>query len=352
MKKKALIFGITGQTGSYLAKILLDKKYLVYGARRRTSTFYDTVRLESLIDFKKHFNKDLRLYYGDVTDDISIKNIIHNTLPDEVYNLAAQSHVQVSFELPKYTTEVNSLGTLNILEAIKSLQNKKKIKYYQASTSELFGNSIKKKILDESSKMEPVSPYGISKLYSYFLVKYYRMAFGIHASNGILFNHESPLRGEHFVTKKITMGISRVYHGLQKKILLGNLNAIRDWGHAKDYAYAIWKIMQLKRPLDIVISTGNAFSIRDFIKSCFKTIGVKIYFSGTGIKEKVIDDSGKVWIEVNKKYFRLQEVDFLKGDYSKAKKILNWKPKYNFNLIVKEMMDFDMKNVMSKISFK
>jgi GDPmannose 4,6-dehydratase len=340
MKKKALIFGITGQTGSYLAELLLSKNYIVHGIRRRTSTFYDTVRLESLINFQKHINKNFYLHYGDITDSISSRNIINKILPDEIYNLAAQSHVQVSFELPKYTTEVNALGVINILESIRAL--KKNIKFYQASTSELFGNIKNENFLHEKSKMEPVSPYGVSKLFSFFLVKHYRSAYNIFASNGILFNHESPLRGEHFVTKKITKGISRIYYRLQKKVQLGNLNAIRDWGHAKDYAVAIWKILQLNKPIDITVSSGNAHSVREFIKECFSSIKIPVKFLGTGHNEKVVDDTGKVWIEVNKKYIRPQEIDFLRGNPVKTKKILKWKPDYNFYSLVKEMMDHDL----------
>jgi GDPmannose 4,6-dehydratase len=340
--KKAIIFGVTGQTGSYLAKLLIQKNYYVYGIRRRTSTFpLDTYRLEELIkpDLLK---KRLFLKYGDITDEIATRSLIEEIMPDEVYNLAAQSHVKISFDLPKYTTEANVLGTLNILEAIRSLKLKKKIKMYQASTSEMFGNSGFKKVINENTKMDPVSPYAAGKLFSYHLVKIYRTAYKLHLSNGILFNHESPHRSEQFVTRKVTLGISRIYEDIIKEFSLGNINSIRDWGHAEDYALAIYKMLQLKNPVDLVICTGHHYSVRDFIKHCFKFLKIKIRFIGKNLNEKVVDNNGKVWIRINKKYFRPLDVNFLKGSYSRAKKMLNWNPKHNLKSLIRDMMLYDL----------
>ena len=344
MKKTALITGITGQTGSYLAKLLIEKKYKVYGTMRRTSAFHGSYRLEQLLDFNKMLGSNLELIYGDLTDCSSLESIISKILPDEIYNMGAQSHVKVSFELPVYTSTVNALGTLYILEAIRKLQFKKKIKFYQASTSEMFGNTNDKK-LNEDSYFAPVSPYGTSKLFAYWTVINYRKAYGIYASNGILFNHESPLRGEHFVTKKITKGIARIFNNKQKILELGNLNAIRDWGYAKDYVIAIWKILQQKKSLDIVVCSDKSYSIRDFIIECFKYLNINIKFHGKGLNEKVLDQNGKEWIAINKKYFRENEIHHLIGDSSKSKKILKWKNKTSLTEIVKEMMDYEMKNI-------
>jgi GDPmannose 4,6-dehydratase len=343
--KKAVITGITGQTGSYLAKFLLEKNYMVYGIKRRTSSVYNTERLEQLIDFKKYLNKKLFILYGDLTDYYSLSTIINKVNPDEIYNLGAQSHVQISFDIPEYTTQVNSVGTLNILNIIKN--HKKKIKFYQASTSEMFGNQNKIP-LNENSIMSPASPYGISKLYSFHLVKNYRESYDIFASNGILFNHESPLRGENFVTRKITLGLSKIYHGTENILELGNLNSRRDWGHARDYAVAIWKILQLKKPTDLVICSDRNYSIRDFIKECFKIIKIKIKFTGSGIKEKIIDKNGKCWIKINKKYIRPKDIDNLIGSSKLAKKMMRWKCKTSFKELVKEMMLHDLKKVKSE----
>jgi len=347
MKKKAIIFGITGQTGSYLARLLLKKNYLVYGTRRRTSTFpLDTTKLEELVNFDKHLNKDLFLYYSDITDIAKISHLIESIYPDEIYNLAAQSFVKVSFEMPYYTTEANSLGLLNIIESIKNSKKQKKnktIRLYQASTSEMFGNVKKNTKINELTPMVPVSPYGISKLYSYHLIKVYRDAYGLFLSNGILFNHESPLRTEHFVTKKITKGLSRIFYGLQKELLLGNLNAMRDWGHADDYARAIHAILNLPRPTDLIVSQGKSYSIREFIVECFKFLKIKVKFVGKNLSEKVVDDSGKIWIKVSKEYFRPLEIDYLNGDSKNFKKIIpKFKFNYNFKSLVKEMMQYDL----------
>ena len=354
MKKKAIIFGITGQTGSYLARFLLRKNYLVYGTRRRTSTFpLDTSKLEEVVDFDKHINKNLFIEYGDVTDISKVNNLIQSIYPDEIYNLSAQSFVKVSFEMPYYTTETNSLGLLNIIESIKNLKNRNKnkiVKLYQASTSEMFGNVKKGKKINELTPMIPVSPYGISKLYSFHLIKIYREAYGLFLSNGILFNHESPLRTEHFVTKKITKGLSRIYYNLQKELHLGNLNAMRDWGHADDYARAIHSILNLSKPTDLIVSQGKSYSIRDFIIECFKFLKIKIRFTGKNLNERVIDESGKIWIRVSKKYFRPLEIDYLNGDSKNFKKLLpKFKFNYNFKKLVHEMMEYDMKKA-EKIS--
>lgn len=340
--KKAIITGITGQTGSYLAKLLLEKNYNVYGIKRRTSSVYNTERLEEIINFKKYLNKKLFILYGDLTDYYNLNSIINKVNPDEIYNLGAQSHVQISFDIPEYTTQVNAIGVLNILNIIKD--HKKKIKFYQASTSEMFGNQNKMP-LNEKSDMSPASPYGISKLYAYHLVRNYRESYNIFASNGILFNHESPLRGENFVTRKITLGLSKIYHGFENILELGNLNSRRDWGHARDYAVAIWKILQLKKPTDLVICSDKSYSIRDFIKECFKILEINIKFIGSGIKERVIDQNKKTWIKINKKYIRPKDIDNLIGSSKLAKKIMKWKCKTSFKKLVQEMMIHDLKKI-------
>lgn len=347
-RKKAIILGITGQTGSYLAKYLIKKDYMVYGTRRRTSTFpLDTNKLEQLVDFKKYLNKRLILKYGDITDISAIRDFIYEVKPDEIYNLAAQSFVKVSFDMPYYTTDANSLGVINILETLKNYKNisKKKIRFYQASTSEMFGNSLgRRNKINEETAMHPVSPYGVAKLYSHHMVKIYRKAYNLFLTNGILFNHESPYRTEHFVTKKITKGISNIYYGNQDKLFLGNLNARRDWGHAEDYARAIHKILSLNEPIDIILAQGKSHSIRDFIIECFKFLNIEINFIGKGINEKVVDLNGKVWIEVKKEYFRPLEIDNLIGDNTKFNKhVKNFKFKHNFKSIVKDMMEYDLK---------
>ena len=354
--KSALILGITGQTGSYLAKLLLTKGYIVYGTRRRTSTFpLDTNKLEQIISFKKHLNKDLFLKYGDITDISAIRDLVYEIKPDEIYNLAAQSFVKVSFDMPYYTTDANSQGLINILEIIKNYKNidNKKIKFYQASTSEMFGNTIGTKKINESTPMIPVSPYGVSKLFSYHMVKIYREAYNLFLTNGILFNHESPLRTEHFVTKKITKGISNIFYGNQNKIYLGNLNARRDWGHAEDYANAIHQILKLKKPVDIIVAQGKSHSIRDFIKECFNYLNISVKFTGKGLNEKVIDENGKVWIEVKKEYFRPLEIDNLIGDNSNFfKHVKKFKFKHSFKSMVKDMMEYDLKKASKSVNEK
>ena len=343
--KKALITGITGQTGAYLAALLLKKNYIVYGIKRRTSSVYNTARLEVLINFEEYYDKKLFILYGDVTDYSNLHSIIKKIQPDEIYNLAAQSHVQISFEIPEYTTQVNAVGVLNLLNIIKNSQ--KKIKFYQASTSEMFG-SQNKMPLNEKSKMDPASPYGVAKLYAYNLVRNYRDSYNIFAANGILFNHESPLRGENFVTRKITIGISEIFHGHKKILEIGNFNSKRDWGHARDYAEAIWRILQHRKPLDLVIATNKSYSIKDFIKECFKFLKIKVRFTGKGLNEKVVDDNGKVWIKINKKFIRPKDIKILLGNSSLAKKVIKWKNKTSFKDLAAEMMKEDLRKVSLK----
>ena len=350
MKRKiALITGITGQDGSYLAEFLIKKNYEVHGIKRKSSSF-NTSRIDHLIN-SKIFNKSFFLHYGDLTDSSVIFELISKILPDEFYNLAAQSHVAVSFDLPMYTAEVNAIGTLRILEAIKSVKKIKKIKFYQASTSEMFGGEYDKP-LNEKSLLAPNSPYATSKLFSYWITKNYRKSYGIFAVNGILFNHESERRGETFVTRKITIGLSRIYFGLQKILLLGNLNAKRDWGHATDFVEMQWKIMQQNKPEDFVIATGKQYSIRDFISWTCTYLGITIKFQGTGSKEIGIVTHlkkntksklriGDVIIKINKKYFRPSETPNLLGDSKKAKKNLKWAPKYTAKLTCKMMVEND-----------
>lgn len=338
--KKALITGITGQDGSYLAELLLEKGYEVHGIKRRSSSF-NTTRIDHIYeDFHK---EDARffLHYGDMTDTLSLIQIIQKIEPDEIYNLAAQSHVKVSWDCPEYTADTDAMGTLRLLEALRVLGVDKKTKFYQASTSELYGK-IQEKMQNEKTPFYPRSPYGVAKLYGYWITVNYRESFGMFASNGILFNHESPRRGETFVTRKITMGAAKIKVGLQDKLYLGNLNAKRDWGHAKDYVEGMWRILQHDKPDDFVLATGKTTSIRDFVKMSFKQLDMDIVFKGKGVDEKGIDKkTGKVVVEVDPRYFRPAEVDVLLGDASKAKKLLKWKPKTNLETLVKEMVEND-----------
>jgi len=342
MTKIALITGITGQDGAYLAEFLLNKNYIVHGVKRRSSTI-NTERIDHL-DFENNNKKNgLILHNGDLTDSSNIIRLVAETRPDEIYNLAAQSHVMVSFETPEYTANADSIGTLRILEAIRTLKLEKKTKFYQASTSELYGNSGKKS-QNESTPFNPESPYATAKLYSYWITKNYRKAYGIFASNGILFNHEGPTRGETFVTRKITMGISDILAKKKKKIYLGNLDARRDWGHARDFVEGIWKIMQFHKADDFVLSTGQTFSVRKFVELAFSIVGIKIHWIGNGLNEKGINiESKQTLIEINKKYYRPNEVDYLRGDSKKANKLLNWKCKITFKELVKEMVLSDLK---------
>ena len=342
MVKKALIFGVTGQDGAYLSKYLLKKNYIVYGVKRRSSII-NTQRIDDIykdINYKANFV----LLYGDLTDASSILNLIKKVIPNEIYNLAAQSHVKVSFEVPEYSADVNGLGTLRILEAIRSLNLEKKVKFYQAGTSEMFGKTITN-FQNEKTTFHPVSPYGVSKCFAHWITKNYRSAYGMYACNGILFNHESPIRGETFVTKKIIQGLVRIKKGYQNKLFLGNLYSKRDWGHARDYVEAMWKMLQQKKPDDYVISTGKTFTIKDFVNRAAKKMNLNIKWIGKGIKEKAINiENKKVIIECRKRYFRPLEVDYLKGDASKAKKILKWSPKMSINNLIDEMIHYELEN--------
>tara|TARA_E500000178_G_C17014509_1_gene752221 strand:- start:701 stop:1744 length:1044 start_codon:yes stop_codon:yes gene_type:complete len=343
MKKIAFITGITGQDGAYLAQILLKKKYIVHGLIRRSSLI-KTDRIDVIYNNKKFRNKFF-LHYGDMTDGTNLISIIKKIQPNIIYNLAAQSHVKVSFETPEYTANADALGTLRILEAIRILNLQNKTRFYQASTSEMFGNHGNK-ILNEKSVLKPVSPYGTAKLYSYWITKNYRDAFKIHASNGILFNHESPLRGETFVTRKITRAISQIYLNKLNYFTVGNLDAMRDWGHAKDYAEGMYLISMYKKAEDFVLATGKSYSVRFFIEKCFKFININIVWKGKGIKEIGFDKkTRKVLVRVNKRFFRPNELHHLKGDASKARKKLKWKSSYTIEHLIKEMMTEELKKL-------
>ena len=337
--KKALITGITGQDGAYLAEFLLKKGYQVHGVKRRASSF-NTERVDHLYNDSNENNKNFFLHYGDMTDGSSLINIIQKVSPDEIYNLAAQSHVAVSFEQPEYTANSDAIGCLRVLEAIRFLDMTKKTKFYQASTSELYG-LIQGSPQNEKTNFYPRSPYAVSKLFAYWITINYREAYGIHASNGILFNHESPVRGETFVTRKITRALARIKLGLQNMLLLGNLDAKRDWGHAKDYVEAQWLILQNKKPDDFVIATGKQYTVREFVNVAAKYIGLDIRWSGNGLNE-VGHYKNKEIIKVDKRYFRPTEVDSLIGDPSKAEKILGWKAKISFEEMVQEMVLKDL----------
>jgi len=341
-KKIALITGITGQDGSYLAEFLLDKDYEVHGIKRRTSSF-NTQRIDHLYD-----NQDLKdqffLHHGDMTDSSSLQHIIEKTNPDEIYNLAAQSHVAVSFEEPEYTANSDGLGVLRVLEAIRTLNLEEKTKFYQASTSELFG-MVTEVPQKESTPFYPRSPYAAAKLYAYWIVRNYREAYNLYACNGILFNHESPRRGETFVTRKITRGLVSIKKGLQDKLILGNLNSLRDWGHAKDFVEAMWLMLQRDVPDDFIIATGKQYSVRDFVNKVSKELEIDIRWEGSGVNEVGIDNNGNTIIEVSEKYFRPTEVETLLGDYSKAYKELNWEPTITLDEMVEEMVREDMKNI-------
>lgn len=338
--KKALITGITGQDGSYLAELLLEKGYEVHGIKRRASSF-NTQRIDHL--YQDIHTKDSKfiLHYGDLSDSSNLTRLVHDIEPDEIYNLAAQSHVKVSWDCPEYTADCDALGTLRLLEAIRMNNLEKKTKFYQASTSELYG-LIQEPIQKETTPFYPRSPYAVAKLYAYWICVNYRESFGIFASNGILFNHESPRRGETFVTRKITMAASKIKVGLQDKLYLGNLNAKRDWGHAKDYVEGMWRILQHDCPDNFVLATGVTTSIRDFCKMTFAELGIDLDFVGEGVDEKGIDKAtGKVLIEVDPRYFRPAEVELLLGDSTKARTELGWKPKYDLQALVKDMVQSD-----------
>jgi GDPmannose 4,6-dehydratase len=348
--KKALITGVTGQDGAYLSEFLLEKGYQVHGVKRRSSSF-NTQRVDHLYQDPHSANKNFILHYGDLSDSLNITKIINEVCPDEIYNLAAMSHVKVSFDSPEYTANVDGLGTLRILEAIRLLRMEKKIKIYQASTSELYGK-VQEIPQNETTPFYPRSPYGVAKMYAYWITVNYREAYGIFACNGILFNHESPLRGETFVTRKITRAVSKIALGLQEKLYIGNLDAKRDWGHARDYVKVMWMILQADQPEDWVIATGKTTSVRDFIRMAFAHIGVELEFKGKGINEIGLVKSSKhsefrlkestEIIHVDPNYFRPTEVDLLVGDASKAKHKLGWKAETSLESLVNEMMTSDI----------
>ena len=330
--KKALITGVTGQDGSYLAEFLLNKKYKVYGIKRRSSSF-NTSRIDDIFENDKNF----KLYYGDLTDSTNLIRLIQTIQPDEIYNLGAQSHVKVSFETPEYTANSDAMGTLRILEAIRILKMENVVKFYQASTSEMFGK-VQQIPQTEITPFYPRSPYGVAKLYAHWITKNYREAYGIHASSGILFNHESPRRGETFVTKKIAMGLNKIKNGKDDCLYLGNLDAKRDWGHARDYVEAMWLMLQQDEPDDYVIATGKQYSVRDFVEESASYFGFDIEWVGQGLDEVGVDkNTGKTIVRIDDKYFRPAEVETLLGDATKAKEILGWVPKVSFKGLVKEM---------------
>jgi len=335
--KKAFITGITGQDGSYLTELLLEKGYEVHGIVRRASVF-TTDRIDHLLEHPR-----LHTYHGDLTDSSNLHRLLNKIRPNEVYNLGAQSHVAVSFEVPEYTADVVAIGAIRLLDVIREL--KLSCKYYQASTSELFGGIPGTEPQNEETPFYPKSPYGAAKLHAYWVTVNYREAYGLFACNGILFNHESPRRGETFVTKKITKAVSRIYQGKQEVLMLGNLDAKRDWGHAKDYVYASWLMLQQDKPDDFVIASGESHSVREFVELAFNEIGIDLKWQGSGINEKGIDiKSGKVIVQVDAKYFRPSEVEILLGDSAKAEKILGWKRNISFKELVSGMVKYDLEN--------
>jgi len=342
MSKVALITGITGQDGAYLAELLLGKGYEVHGLKRRSSLF-NTARIDHL--YKDFHEKGVKffLHYGDLTDSTNLIRIVQETQPDEIYNLAAMSHVKVSFETPEYTANADGIGTLRILEAIRILKMEKRTKFYQASTSELYGK-VQEIPQSEKTPFYPRSPYAVAKLYAFWIVKNYREAYGIYACNGILFNHESPLRGETFVTRKITRAAAQIKLGLEEKLFLGNMSAKRDWGHAKDYVEGMWRMLQQDTPDDYVLATGKTYEVRTFVEMAFAEVGITIKWEGTEVNEKGIDAAtGKVIVEVDPRYFRPTEVELLIGDSTRAREELGWMPKYDLQGLVKEMMTEDVK---------
>jgi len=339
--KKALITGVTGQDGAYLAQFLLGKGYEVHGIKRRTSLF-NTARIDHIYEDPHLPSRQFFLHYGDMTDSSSLVRIVQNVQPDEIYNLAAQSHVQVSFEEPEYTANSDALGVLRLLEAIRILGLEKKTRFYQASTSEMFG-LVQETPQRESTPFYPRSPYGVAKLYGYWIVVNYRESYGMYACNGILFNHESPLRGETFVTRKITRGLARIKAGLQTELYLGNLGARRDWGHARDYIEMQWMMLQQEKPQDYVIATGEQYSVREFVQRCAKLLDLDLTWSGSGVDERAVDKKGNVVVAVDPRYFRPAEVETLLGDASKAKRELGWTPRISFDEMVREMVESDLK---------
>jgi GDPmannose 4,6-dehydratase len=347
MKKKALIFGVTGQDGAYLSRFLLKKKYTVYGVKRRSSSL-NTQRVDEIYIDPHNKKGNFFLIYGDITDSLSVLKIIKKIQPNEIYNLAAQSHVGVSFQIPEYTANVDAIGSLRILDSIKTLNLEKKIKYYQAGTSEMFGSS--KPPQNENTIFKPRSPYGVAKLYAHWITINYREAYDMFACNGILFNHESPFRGETFVTKKIIKAFCNIFLGGKDKLYLGNLYSRRDWGHAEDYVVAIWKMLQRTTPRDYVISTGKQYSVKEFINLTAKELKMSIKWMGKGVYEKGLYKN-KVIIEIDKNYFRPTEVNSLLGDSKKARKELKWKPKFNIKSLIKDMIKNEMKNINAEKKF-
>ena len=343
-QKTAFITGITGQDGAYLAALLLDKGYVVHGVKRRSSSF-NTGRVDHLYQDLHEANLRFIMHYGDLTDATNLIRLIQETQPDEIYNLAAQSHVQVSFETPEYTANSDGLGTLRLLEAIRILKLEDKVRFYQASTSELYGK-VQEVPQTEKTPFYPRSPYAVAKLYAYWMTVNYREAYGMHASNGILFNHEGPTRGETFVTRKITRAVAAIKHGLQDRLYLGNLDARRDWGHARDFVEGMWRILQQDKPDDYVLATGEFHSVREFVELAFAEIGRRIEWRGTGVDETGVDaKTGTVLVQIDKRYFRPTEVEQLLGDPSKARKVLGWTHKVTFPELVREMVAHDLAGV-------
>ncbi len=341
MKKKAIIFGITGQDGSYLSRYLLKKNYIVHGVIRRSSSF-NTSRIDDIYQGPEKKKRTFILHYGDLVDTSSVNSIISSVLPDEIYNLAAQSHVAVSFQIPEYTTNVDALGSLRILDCVKSLEKKKKIKYYQAGTSEMFGGS-QSKSQNEETKFDPKSPYAAAKIFAHSITKIYRDAYNLFACNGILFNHESPYRGETFVTKKIIKALVKIKNGKQKTLYLGNIYSKRDWGHAQDYVIAMWKILNHKTADDYVISTNHQKTVKEFVNIVCKKLKIDIKWKGVGLNEKAYDNNNNIIIAIEKRYFRPLEVKNLKGNYSKAKKVLKWKPRISLTQLIDDMINSELK---------
>ena len=339
--KTALITGVTGQDGAYLAELLLQKGYIVHGLKRRASSF-NTARIDHLYRDPHEEGVRFFLHHGDLTDSTNLIRILQQTQPDEIYNLAAQSHVAVSFEVPEYTANADALGTLRILEAIRILGLQKKTRFYQASTSELYG-LVQETPQSETTPFYPRSPYAVAKLYGYWITVNYREAYGMYACNGILFNHESPLRGENFVTRKITRAVARIKLGLQDRLYLGNLDALRDWGHAKDYVEMQWLMLQQEQPEDFVIATGVQYSVRDFVTAASRELGIEVRWKGKGVDEKGYDQNGRCIVSVDPRYFRPTEVETLLGDASKARSKLGWSPKIGFGELVAEMVREDLR---------
>src|SRR5882757_7404877 len=340
--KKALITGVTGQDGAYLAELLLAKGYIVHGIKRRSSLF-NTARINHLYEDPHNPHPRLILHYGDLTDSSSLIHIVQKVQPNEIYNPGGQSHVQVSFEQPEYTADADALGPLRLLEAIRILGLEKKTRFYQASTSELYGK-VQEIPQKETTPFYPRSPYAVAKMYGFWIVVNYREAYGIYACNGILFNHESPLRGETFVTRKITRGLARIKVGLQKQLFLGNLDARRDWGHARDYIEMQWLMLQQEKPQDFVIATGEQYTVREFVQRCAKLLDLDLTWRGSGLDEKAFDKQGNVVVAVDPRYFRPTEVETLLGDPGKAKRELGWVPRTSFDQLIEEMIESDLKS--------